>query len=134
MKDRRTKDRESRGQSTKCRSCLKNSLPEVSFLITSGFINNIFLFQAIDRFTQNMNRSWREHRPSGYAAFSDYLEPFQTAFGDGSMLIVDGENLIKNANYEFTRIVEFIGLDATHFKFNVPNGKGFPCLQEPIKF
>jgi|ERR1712130_507877 len=120
MKDRRTKDRQASGRSDEkrpCRSCLKGDLP-----------------QAIARFTTTMQQHWSEGRESGYAAFSNYLEPFLEVFGENNILIIDGENLIRNANWEFKRIVDFIGLDSTHFKFNIPDQKGFPCLLQPIKF
>lgn len=86
------------------------------------------------RFTQSMDAYYRRQTESGYAAFSSYLKPFQDQFGPERLLIVDGENLIKDANNEFTRIANFINLDSSHFSFNIPGGKGFPCLKEPIKF
>lgn len=97
-------------------------------------IITIIYFKAIDRFTVNMRQHLKDGRESGYAAFSNYLAPFQKAFGEDKLLIIDGENMIKNANYEFTKIIKFIGLSSNHFSFNIPNQKGFPCLEEPIKF
>ena len=74
------------------------------------------------------------NRESGYAAFSNYLRPFIKVMGEENVLIVDGENLIKDANFEFDRIVDFMGLSNEHFNFFTPDAKGFPCLHEPIKF
>ena len=88
----------------------------------------------MSRFTATMRQSWIEGRESGYAAFSMYLRPFIDVFGEDNVLILDGENMIKDPNTEWKKIIKFIGLEEEHFSFNIPDDKGFPCLAEPIKF
>jgi hypothetical protein len=49
------------------------------------------------------------------------------------MYVGDGENMISNPNYEWSKLMDFLGLQKEHFDFFVPEEKGFPCLNTPIR-
>ena len=51
-----------------------------------------------------------------------------------NVLLLDGENLIANPNEEWSRLLEFLGLEKDSLKFYHDKEKGFPCLESPLKY
>jgi len=119
MKARRTADRTSRleqGQKLHCESCLSGPLDK-----------------AIQHFTKTLDRLYENGHESGFASYAPYLAPYLEVFGPENVYVGDGENMISNPNYEWGKLMDFLGLQKDHFDFFVPEEKGFPCLNTPIR-
>ena len=54
-------------------------------------------------------------------------------FSSENVYVGDGENMISNPNFEWSKLMNFLGLSDFHFNFFVPEEKGFPCLNSPIR-
>ena len=66
--------------------------------------------------------------------FYNKVTDYESVFGLGSVHVVDGHNEIDNPNEEFRFLLDYLGLDPEliHLTFNP--GKGFYCLEKPLRF
>ena len=61
------------------------------------------------------------------------LIPAGRLFRPENVYVGDGENMISNPNYEWGKLMDFLRLEKDYFQFFVPEEKGFPCLEMPIR-
>ncbi|CAG5113511.1 Oidioi.mRNA.OKI2018_I69.chr2.g7615.t1.cds [Oikopleura dioica] len=94
------------------------------------------LFQAILHFTKTLDRLYENGHESGFASYAPYLAPYLERgrlFRPENVYVGDGENMISNPNYEWGKLMDFLRIEKDYFKFFVPEEKGFPCLEMPIR-
>ena len=117
MERQRTVFRTEEGKEVeKCKYCLSGSLEEI-----------------VREFTSTVNDRKPSEEP-GFEEFVRGLKPFVEEFGKESVLLLDGERLISHPNEEWSRLLEFLGLEADSLRFYIDEEKGFPCLESPIKY
>ncbi|CAG5105391.1 Oidioi.mRNA.OKI2018_I69.chr1.g2090.t1.cds [Oikopleura dioica] len=117
MEGRRTKIRLADHQNIKrCKACLHGTVNE-----------------TIQEYTETISKE--QYGPgTGFEEYVLGLRPFVDEFGAENVLLLDGENLIANPNEEWSRLLEFLGLEKDSLKFYHDKEKGFPCLESPLKY
>ena len=48
--------------------------------------------------------------------------------------VIDGENLIRNPNYEFELLLQFLRVSTKDFEFQIVEDHRMPCLTKPFLF